>query len=530
MKIKYSINELILISFISLFLIIPYNLQTIKNRFGFYYQEDLIFYNLIIFLSEILITFCTIFLSFLIINFNQKLLKIFLTILFFLSTVSFYILNKYGTIFDEVMIANSLSSIGHINEVIDYYLTFYLLFGAIIPSIFVAKINISNVKIKTKLLALFIITACLGSCILIAKKETTKQIYTSYSPINYLGSFYKYFQRFHSTQDKVKTRIDLDKIYDFNYNKELENLNVVLILGESLRADHLHINGYKRQTTPNLEKIKNLLNYQVKASFNTTTPSITSILSHRTKADFIDIPPEKSIISVFKNLGFKTYWYSAQSSKEFGNGMLNIMARETDDYFFIDRIRTTLKSNQKVYDEHLLPFFYKILPNKGNKFIVLHSFGSHIRFNERSPEKFKIFRDECIGLASSCEKPLVINSYDNSVFYTDHFISSVISSLKDTNSILFYIADHGVFLGENNIYANGNSDQIDEKIHMVPMFIYMTDSVLKNKNYHKKFINAKSKIGTKNISHDNVFDSIMDCVAIKSNSLKLDLSLCKKSK
>ena len=67
----------------------------------------------------------------------------------------------------------------------------------------------------------------------------------------------RYFLRHTGKYHIVKLESRFQGAYDFNYNKELENLNVVLILGESLRADHLHINGYKRQTTPNLEKIKN---------------------------------------------------------------------------------------------------------------------------------------------------------------------------------------------------------------------------------------------------------------------------------
>lgn len=38
----------------------------------------------------------------------------------------------------------------------------------------------------------------------------------------------------------------------------------------------------------------------------------------------------------------------------------------------------------------------------------------------------------------------MINSYDNSVTYVDHFISSVIDQVRDKKAIVFYAADHGV--------------------------------------------------------------------------------------
>ncbi len=517
-----SFQELSLITISSLLLILVYNFKTIESRFSLYSPEETL-----IFLSEIIIAFLTTFLFFFILSWNKKLLKSALITIFILSTISLYILNKFGIIFDEIMLANAFTSVGHVSEVIDYSLAVYLLLGAALPAFFIIKINLQTTKIKTKLIVWAAIIVSFATIYLELPKDSASKIFNSYSPINYFGSTYKFYQRFHGNLKQAKSRVDLDKFYNFDYEKKLDDLNVVLIIGESLRADHLHLNGYERQTTANLEKIKNLLNYQARASFNTTTPSVTSMLSGRTKANFVDIPPEKSIISVFKNLGFKTYWYSAQSSKEFTNGMLNIMAAETDDYFFVDKLQTSLKANQKVYDENLIPFFDKALNSSGNKFIILHSFGSHIRFNERSPENYKIFKPECIGLPSSCTKELVANSYDNSVVYTDYFISSAIESLKNTNSILFYASDHGIFLGENNVYANGNSNQIDDKVHIVPMFIYMSDSVLKNKSYQQKFAAAKSRINAKNLSHDNLFDSIIDCSGIKSKILERNLSLCK---
>ncbi len=42
----------------------------------------------------------------------------------------------------------------------------------------------------------------------------------------------------------------------------------------------------------------------------------------------------------------------------------------------------------------------------------------------------------------------MINSYDNSVTYVDHFISSVIDQVRDKKAIVFYAADHGESINE----------------------------------------------------------------------------------
>ena len=131
-----SFQELSLITISSLLLILVYNFKTIESRFSLYSPEETL-----IFLSEIIIAFLTTFLFFFILSWNKKLLKSALITIFILSTISLYILNKFGIIFDEIMLANAFTSVGHISEVIDYSLAVYLLLGAALPAFFIIKIN-----------------------------------------------------------------------------------------------------------------------------------------------------------------------------------------------------------------------------------------------------------------------------------------------------------------------------------------------------------------------------------------------------
>ncbi len=524
-KISARISDFTMIIASAIILVIFYNMRTVESRF-FLYLEDHSAVKELNFLLEIVFNILTVIVFFLICSFNRIVLKSLLIVFFLLSTIYFYILKKFGIIFDEIMIANAFDSVGHVTEVLDYSIICYFMILGAIPVFLIARIKIYNFGNIRKIIAIGICIILIGVIYLFFPKRDFQRVSVIYSPINYAGSFYKYYNRFYKQLKQTEHRVDLDKYYNFKYDKKIDNLNIVLIIGESLRADHLGFNGYRRNTTPNLEKISNLLKFVAAASFNTTTRSVSSMLSHRTKADFIDIPPEKSIVSVFKNLDFDSHWYSAQSSKEFGNGMLTAMAHEADDYFFVDKIKTSLKVGEKTYDETLIPYLKEVLKNDNSNFIILHSFGSHIRFSERYPKNFSIYQPECEHLPDSCKREEIENSYDNSVLYTDYFISQVIDTIKDTNTILFYASDHGIFLGEDNIYANGNSNQTESKVHQVPMFLYMTNSVLQNKFYKNKFINAKNQIASNKLSHDNLFDSILDCSGIESDLLKRNLSIC----
>ncbi len=520
LKIKLlKITDLHLIVISAFFLGIFYNFKIIAPEFST---------SFVTFFCEILVSISISILFFLSLSFSKILLKIFLSLIFLCSTIYLYVLNKFGIILDGSMISNGLNSVGHVNEVTEYSLIFSFLFFAILPIFLIwraqfSKINYAKKNIAAALCSAFLIAAHIS----FLPDEILKSSATKYSPVNYFEALIDYFQRFHGQLRAVENRTDLTNFYKFKRDKKSNNLNIVLIIGESLRADHLGLNGYKRNTTPNLLKKKGFLNFTVEPSFNITTSSVTSMLSHRTKSNFIAIPPEKSIVSLLGQMGFKTHWYSAQSSKEFGNGMLTIMAMEADDYFFRDHLKSVNRSN-KIYDEALLPHLKEVIAaNKGNNFVVLHTFGSHIRTHERYPESFKIFSPQCEKIASSCPKDQVINAYDNSVLYTDHFISQAIELLKDTDSIIFFVSDHGIFLGENGVYANGNSSQIKNPFNKVPMFFYMTPSLRKNAAYQKKFMAAKSKIASSELSHDNLFDSILSCSGIDSDLLDRNLSICR---
>lgn len=474
---------------------------------------------------EIIIVFCLLNILFLLLSFSSLLLKIILSLIFFCSVIYLYALNKFGTILDENLIANALLSIGHTNEVIDNSLFSYFFFFALLPSFLLFKTSLQKTNYKIKITIIAFLILVISSIITAKSKHIFTKAIHHYAPINYFSSLVIYLQRFSHNLESVENRINITEKIKFNYQKNLPNLNVVLVIGESLRADHLQIYGYNQNTTPNLAKINNLLKFKVLADFNLTSPSVNSLLSHRLKSQYIDIPPETSIISVFKKFGFKTYWYSSQSSKEFGNGILNILGIESDNAFYRDYL---LKDNKIAYDETLLPHIEAIDKQKNN-FIILHTFGSHMRFHDRYPSTFEAFRPACQKAPSSCQKQELINAYDNTVFYTDYFLTTLFEKFNNSNTIVFYISDHGQFLGEENIYGNGNEDNQSntwKQAHTVPMFIYASPSIWQNKFFKQKLLQAQKNSSNQKLTQDIFFDTVLDCSGFTADLLSRNLSLC----
>lgn len=87
---------------------------------------------------------------------------------------------------------------------------------------------------------------------------------------------------------------------------------IVLIIGESLRADHLGLNGYKRNTTPLLSKEEVISFPNIYSEYTNTNPSVAHIL---TRADSIHpeiAEKERSFIDLFKQCGYYTAWLANQ--------------------------------------------------------------------------------------------------------------------------------------------------------------------------------------------------------------------------
>ena len=87
--------------------------------------------------------------------------------------------------------------------------------------------------------------------------------------------------------------------------------------------------------------------------------------------------------------------------------------------------------------------------------------GSHgPAYFERYPREFAKFQPECKTLElSECSLEEIRNAYDNTILYTDYFLSNIIKLLKNNvdkyEPVMFYISDHGESLGENGLYLHG---------------------------------------------------------------------------
>jgi glucan phosphoethanolaminetransferase (alkaline phosphatase superfamily) len=299
-----------------------------------------------------------------------------------------------------------------------------------------------------------------------------------------------------------------------------------MVIGESLRGDMFYPNGKTTyDNAPNLMQLKNFISFQNATSSSTSTRlSLPYMMTRAVPTNWEQATSETSIISVFKKLGFKTAWIGAQGAFRTYDFTYGSIAMEADKTVIKSDIRKD-SGQDNIYDEYLLLYLdHFIKDNPGeNLFITLHMIGSHWIFDRRYPEAYKKFKPTCNSDSpSDCNKTQLLNSYHNSLLYSDWVLRQFINRFEDKKAFLLFASDHGYSLFESNYFGNAyeGKDELREQ-YDIAMFAWASDKYLQEFSGNYSKLKKKSKV-----SHDNLFHSLLGCINVKSDILEPNLNLC----
>lgn len=220
----------------------------------------------------------------------------------------------------------------------------------------------------------------------------------------------------------------------------------VWVIGESSRPHNWGLMGYARETTPRLQAMTGVVALpDLLANAPHTEASVLSMLSLNSLKDWNTLLSERTIISVFNQAGFKTYWLSVQEADGWG-GMIQHVAVEARQRKYFDRAR----------DSVLVDELRTIVENKSSAeplFVVLHTKGSHWHYSRRYPISFEKFKD------GTSPRERLVDAYDNSVLYTDWIISQIIQTVAQTHddAAVLYVSDHGQNLLDDEKQLRGHA-------------------------------------------------------------------------
>lgn len=359
-------------------------------------------------------------------------------------------------------------------------------------------------------------------------EKITETVLYSYSvkfrktfPVNWVSGTFNYIEKSRLMKGYYK------KIENFKFNAvETDALEcqkvIVFVVGESARRSNFSLYGYHRETTPLLQKQSNLIVMRnAEALFNLTQYAYPAILSRATFSNFDIYLQEPSVIEAFNEAGFKTYYINNQPLG-FGT-IFQAYAQQADS--LID-LSSSLDSYSS--DEVIVPVFDKLLESETSKkiFIVVHSLGSHFRYNLRYPSSFEKYKPTIgkgfeLSSLNPSNRDHLLNSYDNSILFTDYFITKLISALNSNPKragVLVYTSDHGENLFDDNNRTFGHGGTVLTRYEKeIPLFIWYSSSY--ESSFPEKISSLKNNIDS-TVNTNHFFPSLIDLAGVTIDNEK----------
>lgn len=211
----------------------------------------------------------------------------------------------------------------------------------------------------------------------------------------------------------------------------------VYVIGEASRAMNWQLYGYERPTTPRLARMDDLVVFRnTVTQSNTTHKSVPLLLSSVGTDQHEELFRRRGLPALFKEAGFTTWFISNQLPQ---GAMIDKLAGDADHMVYLPAPR---------HDMQLLEAMKRAVAEDPDHdlLFILHSYGSHFDYRARYPRQFARFTPDENASIGKHNAEEIRNAYDNSILYTDYFLSETIDylrSLHDDCSALLYCADHG---------------------------------------------------------------------------------------
>jgi arylsulfatase A-like enzyme len=265
----------------------------------------------------------------------------------------------------------------------------------------------------------------------------------------------------------------IGRVEDILKLRERDDLNVVFITIDTLRADHVGAYGYGRPTSANLDALAatGILFRSVLSQSSWTKTSMASLwtgtspLNHGIQR-FEDVVPERAVLpaEILKQAGWRTagVWRNGWVAPNFGFG-------QGFDFYVNPRPGRSRMERQSAHpsgaslegsDEDSLLSAFEFLDRFGQErfFLYLHLMDLHqYTYDEQAPQ---------FGTG-------YVDSYDQSLHWTDRVIGSLYAHLEEIgqlqNTIIVITSDHGEAFREHG--TEGHARNLYSEVIEVPWII-----------------------------------------------------------
>jgi len=509
---------------------------TLTGNFTFFEQAILIFplAQNFLFVSSFVIWLFTFLSALLILVCYRYTIKPILIFLLITSAIAGYAANNYGIIINEHMIASIVeTNSAETFDLLSVKLIIYVFLLGIVPAYFVAKTKIQRLAVKKQLaqrlktlvsvslVCVLVIVSFSKNYTALARENRDLRYYVN--PTYYLYAVSKYIDSQFEVAKVPFKQIGMDS--QVRYQGKQKRL-VIMVIGETARADRFSLNGYERNTNPNLAQ-ESVISFTNMSACGTNTafslPCMFSMLS-RDEYSHGEGKNMSNVLDIIKHAGVDVVW------RENNTGAKGIADRLDYEDFNSSSVNTVCDIECR--DEGMLSNLDSLIKARVDKdiLIVLHSMGSHgPAYFKRYPQAFEVFTPICqTNQLNECSDEQINNAYDNSILYTDYFLSKAISLLKnnegDHAAAVLYVSDHGESLGENGIYLHGLPYMVaPSEQTQVPAILWLNEAM--SEAMDGNLIKEKSN---DLLSHDNVSHTLLGLMGVETKVYDSSLDIMAK--
>lgn len=438
------------------------------------------------------------------------------------AALASFFMKAFGVQLDPTMLRNVLHTDWHeARELLSWRLLVHLAVYAGLPLALLWRVRVVQRPwlraLGVRLLVVLMATAAAVAALLAVFQpfaslmRNHKEVRYLATPLNLVWSLGKVAANDLKGAARPRLAIGLDAVPGPSWAVRQRPKVVVLVVGETARAANWGLNGYARQTTPELAKLPLVSFADVRSCGTNTEVSLPCLFAPvgRRNYDEARIRGSQSLLQVVARAGVAVQWRDNQSGcKGVCEGLPGDTVEALDP--------PGLCADGSCFDEGLLHGLDQRLDAAaagGTQLLVLHPLGNHgPAYFRRYPPAFANFQPACESDdLRLCSREQIVNAYDNALLYTDHVLAVLVQTLQRhaarVDSALLYVSDHGESLGEMGLYLHGLPYAIaPAEQTRVPMLLWLSTGFERSAGLDTACLQRRAR---KPASHDNVFHTLL---------------------
>ncbi|HHQ4624976.1 TPA: phosphoethanolamine transferase [Aeromonas veronii] len=463
-------------------------------------------------------------------------LKPFFTVLILTGSIVSYAMLKYGVIFDAGMIQNIVeTNSGEAGAYLNGSVALWFLLTGLLPVLVLWSLRIRYPArwyqgLAWRAGALAISLLFIGGVASLYYQDyasvgrNNKSLVKEIVPANYVHGLYKYGRDVLFATPIPYQHLGTDARVVARGGKPTL---MFLVVGETARSQNYSLNGYGKATNSFTAKEQGVVSFRdVRSCGTATAVSVPCMFSNLTRRGYDDqlASSRDGLLDVLQHAGVSVLW------KENDGGCKGV-CRNVPTIEILPKSYPALCQGESCYDEVLLEGLdQQIAGMKGNKLVAFHLMGSHgPTYFRRYPASERAFMPDCPRSdIENCSNEELVNTYDNTIRYTDKVVGLLIDKLKSLESQydvgLVYLSDHGESLGAMGLYLHGTPYKFapDDQTR-VPLLTWFSPQLQADRQLDMGCLAAEAS--SQRFSHDNLFHSMLGIMDVQTSVYdnKLDL-------